>query len=70
MQTDTTKNQNTTSNILAWYVNGQFDEFLMIMMLEMLVKLSNLILLALESYKTRQIVHLQSKSSQKISRGS
>ena len=70
MQTDTTKNQNTTSNILAWYVNGQFDEFLMIMILEMLVKLSNLILLALESYKTRQMVHLQSKSSQKISRGS
>ena len=70
VQTDTPKNQNTTSNILAWYVNGQFDEFLMIMMLEMLVKLSNLILLALESYKTRQIVHLQTKSSQKTSRSS
>ena len=68
VQTDTPKNQNTTSNILAWYVNGQFDEFLMIMMLEMLVKLSNLTLLALESYKIRQIVHLQIKSFQKTSR--
>ena len=50
MQTDTAKNQNTTSNILAaLYVNGQFDEFLMVMMLEMLVKVSNLIPPALES---------------------
>ena len=55
VQTDTPKNQNTTSNILAWYVNGQFDEFLMIMMLEMLVKLSNLIPPAIESYIIRQI---------------
>jgi hypothetical protein len=68
VQTDTAKNQNTTSNILAWYVNGQFDKFLMVMMLEMLVKLSNLIPPALESYKIRQIVHLQTKSSQKTPR--
>ena len=38
-----------------WSVNGQFDEFLMIMMLEMLIPP------ALESYKIRQIVHLQIK---------
>ena len=49
------KNQNTTSNILAWYVNGQFDEFLMIMMLEVIVELSNLIPPAIESYIIRQI---------------
>jgi hypothetical protein len=43
----------------------ELGNFFMIMMLEMLVKLSNLIPPALESYKIRQIVHLQTKKQLK-----
>ena len=43
----------------------ELGDFLMIMTLELLVKLLNLIPPALESYKIRQIVHLQTKKQLK-----